>query len=237
MIPFIDIHTHFENTDAAVIAVLNHTQKEDFFITNTDTSNPKLETQNSKPKARNLKSVGLHPWFLTKDNFESDFKKISQHIENQEIIALGECGLDRLKGEDLVFQTQAFEAQIRLAETVQKPVIIHCVKAYNEVISLKKKLKPTIPLIVHGFNQNEIILKDLVKNGFYISLGVAVLRADSNAARYISQIPLNHLFFETDDKEVSITEIYGKSAKLLGMDLERLKSLVFQNFKVCFNLS
>jgi TatD DNase family protein len=230
MIPFIDIHTHFENTDAAVIAVLNHTQKDAFFITNT-------ETKNSKPNTRNPKSVGLHPWFLKKDNFENDFEKLSQHIENQEIIALGECGLDRLKGEDLAFQTHAFEAQIRLAESVQKPVIIHCVKAYNEVISLKKKLKPTIPLIIHGFNQNETILKDLVKNGFYISLGAAVLKEDSNAAKYISQIPLNQIFLETDDKEVSIIAIYEKSAELLGVDLEGLKGLVFQNFKVCFNLN
>jgi TatD DNase family protein len=229
MIPFIDIHTHFENTDAAVIAVLNHTQNDAFFIANT-------ETQNSKPKTQNPKSVGLHPWFLTKDNFENDFKKLSQYIENQEIIALGECGLDRLKGEDLAFQTPAFEAQIRLAESVQKPVIIHCVKAYNEVISLKKKLKPTIPLIIHGFNQNETILKELVKNGFYISLGAAVLKEDSNAAKYISQIPLNQLFFETDDKEVSIIAIYEKSAELLGMDLEVLKSLVFQNFQACFKI-
>ena len=191
MIPFIDIHTHFENTDAAVIAVLNHTQKDvvgKFISRSTQAGN----------KFPDYISVGLHPWFLTKDNFENDFEKLAQHIQNQAVIALGECGLDRLKGENLAFQTMAFEAQIRLAESVQKPVIIHCVKAYNEIIALKKKLKPTIPLIIHGFNQNETILKDLVKNGFYISIGAAVSRADSNAAKYISQIPVNQLFLETE---------------------------------------
>jgi TatD DNase family protein len=229
MIPFIDIHTHFENTDAAVVAVLNHTQKDAFFMAYTEASQLKSEIKNSK-------SMGLHPWFLTKDNFESDFEKLSQHVQNQEIIALGECGLDRLKGEDLAFQTRAFEAQIHLAESVKKPIIIHCVKAYNEVIVLKKKLKPTIPLIIHGFNQNETILKDLVKNGFYISLGAAVLKEGSNAVKYISHIPLNQLFLETDDKKVSIIAIYEKSAEILGMDLEELKSLIFQNFKACFKI-
>jgi TatD DNase family protein len=236
MIPFIDIHTHFENTDTAVLAVLNHTQKDDFFSTITDESNPKLATRNSKSKTQNPKSIGLHPWFLTKDNFENDFEKLVQCAQNQEVIALGECGLDRLKGEDLAFQTHAFEAQIRLAESVQKPIIVHCVKAYNEVISLKKKLKPTVPLIIHGFNQNETILKDLVKNEFYISVGVAVLKENSNAAKYMSHIPLSQLFLETDDKEVSIIAVYEKSAMVLGMDLEGLKSVVFQNFKACFKI-
>ncbi len=84
-------------------------------------------------------------------------------IDNQSVIFLGECGFDRLKGEDLAFQTTVFEAQIRLAESISKPVVIHCVKAFNEIISIKKRLKPSIPLIIHGFHQNKTILNDLIK--------------------------------------------------------------------------
>ncbi len=224
MIPYIDIHTHFENTDTTVIAVLNHTQK-DGFVT------PILNEMHPKSDIRNTKSAGLHPWFLTKENFDVDFEKLSQLIYNQDIIALGECGLDRLKGEDLAFQTLAFEAQIRLAELVKKPVIIHCVKAYNEIVSLKRKLNPTVPLIIHGFNQNETILKELVKNGFYISIGAAILKADSNAVKYISKIPLTRLFLETDDKDVSIKVIYEKAGGILDMEVSELKTLIHQNFE------
>lgn len=225
MIPFIDIHTHFENTDSAVIAVLNHTQKDSFATPLLNEMQPIF--QNQSPK-----SAGLHPWFLTKENFDADFEKLSQLIHNQDIIALGECGLDRLKGEDLAFQTLAFEAQIRLAESVKKPVIIHCVKAYNEIVSLKRKLKPTVPLIIHGFNQNETILKDLVKNGFYISMGAAILKADSHATTYISKIPLTRLFLETDDKDVSIKVIYEKAGGILDIEVSELKRLIHQNFQL-----
>ena len=73
---------------------------------------------NPKSDIRHPKSVGLHPWFLTKENFENDFKKLTQLVDNQNIIAIGECGLDKLRGEDVAFQTKAFEAQIRLAQSV-----------------------------------------------------------------------------------------------------------------------
>ena len=225
MIPYIDIHTHFENTDSGVIAVLNHTQKDDFATSNLNKTQPKSEIQSPK-------SAGLHPWFLTKENFDSDFEKLSQLIHNQDIIALGECGLDRIKGENLAFQILAFEAQIRLAEVVKKTVIIHCVKAYNELISVKNRLKPTVSMIIHGFNQNEIILKDLVKNGFYISIGSAILKADSNAAKYISLIPLTRLFLETDDTNVSIKIIYEKAADILSMEVSALKRLIHQNLQL-----
>jgi TatD DNase family protein len=222
MTPFTDIHTHFENSNAGIIAVLNHTQKEDFSLAKLANTPPKSET-------RNPKSIGLHPWFLTKENFETDFNKLTQLIENEDIIALGECGLDRLNGEDLAFQSYAFEAQIRLAESVKIPLIIHCVKAYNEIISLKRQIKPTVPLIIHGFNQNETILKDLLKYGFYISIGTAIFKTESNAAKYISKIPMDRLFLETDDKNVSIIGIYEKAAEKLDMEVLSLKKNIHQN--------
>ena len=211
---FVDIHTHFKNNDADVISVLNITQQE-------------FNMQNNPPQ---YFSAGLHPWFLSKDNFETDFNKLTQLIENQSVIFLGECGLDRLKGEDLAFQTQVFEAQIRLAESFSKPVIIHCVKTFNEIIALKKRLKPSIPLIIHGFNQNRTILYNLIKNDFYISIGTLILKKESNAAQALHIIPLNRLFFETDNVDMSIKAVYEKSAEVLNMDLADLKKIIFDNF-------
>ena len=211
---FVDIHTHFKNNDADVISVLNITQQE-------------FNMQNNPPQ---YFSAGLHPWFLSKDNFETDFNKLTQLIENQSVIFLGECGLDRLKGEDLAFQTQVFEAQIRLAESKSKPVMIHCVKAFNEIIAIKKRLKPRVPLIIHGFNQNRTILYNLIKNDFYISIGTLILKKESNAAQALHIIPLNRLFFETDNVDMSIKAVYEKSAEVLNMDLADLKKIIFDNF-------
>jgi TatD DNase family protein len=214
MIPFVDIHTHFRNNDADVISVLNITQQGQF-MENTEGG---------------YFSAGLHPWFLSKENFETDFNKLTQLIDNQSVIFLGECGLDRLKGEELAFQTHVFEAQIRLAESKSKPVVIHCVKAFNEIMAIKKRLKPCIPLIIHGFNQNKTILNDLIKNDFYISCGTLILKKESIAAQALSIIPSNRLFFETDDMDMSIKTVYEKAAEALNVDLANLKKIVFDNF-------
>ena len=219
MIPFVDVHTHFKNNDADVISVLNITQQGQF-VENT-------------PEGINkggYHSAGLHPWFLSRDNFEHDFNKLTQLIENQSVIFLGECGLDRLKGEDVAFQTQVFEAQIRLAESFSKPVVIHCVKAFNETIAIKKRLKPRVPLIIHGFNQNKILLNDLIKNGFYISIGTPIFKKESNAAQVLHIIPQERLFFETDDIDLSIKAVYEKAAEVMNIDLKDLKKIISDNF-------
>ena len=214
MTPFVDIHTHFKNNDADVISVLNITQQE-YLI-------PNIPPQ--------YFSAGLHPWFLSKANFETDLNKLTQLIDNQSVIFLGECGLDRLKGEDLAFQTQVFEAQIRLAESFSKPVVIHCVKAFNEIIAIKKRLKPRVPLIIHGYNQNKTILINLVMSDFYISFGKAIFKKESNAAQALQFIPLNRVFLETDNMDMSIKTVYEKAAEVLNMDLKDLKKIIFDNF-------
>jgi TatD DNase family protein len=219
MIPFIDIHTHFRTNVLNVISVLNFTQKDDWSGFDTAFLDKKMYA-----------SVGLHPWFLTKENAASGLEKISELIDNQYIIALGECGLDRLKGESLELQTRIFEEQIRLAEKKSKPIIIHCVKAFSEIIAIKKRLSPSVPLIIHGFNQNEIILKELIKHGFFISIGTNVLKNNSNAYKAVTEIPVNQLFFETDDSNMDIKMVYEQAALLLNLPIEELKAVVFNNF-------
>ena len=253
--PFIDLHTHRRNTAAGVVAISNFSQKDlengqntegsfdfGFGISDFGSASPKSKIRNPKSNEGSLlASVGLHPWFLMKENFENDFKKISQFVDNQNIIAIGECGLDKLRGEDLAFQTKAFEAQIRLAESVSKPVLIHCVRAFNEVIAVQKRLNPTIPLVIHGFNKNAQVLNELLRHGFFISIGAAILAKNdagtegSSFAKNLLNIPLDRLFFETDDAEnIAISPIYEAAAKILGKDVNALKSIVCANFERYF---
>ena len=216
MIPFVDIHTHFPKTDENVISIQNFSQNEwkNLFYT----------------EGGHFASVGLHPWFLTNENSEKDFEKLTQLIENQNIIAIGECGLDKLRGESLDFQINIFTKQIQLAESIQKPVIIHCVRAFNEVIALKKKLKPTIPMIIHGFNKNETVLKELIKNGFYVSIGAVLLRGSENFKKTVLQMPTERLFFETDDQNIDVQQIYEAYCKAADMELNNLKSIIYENY-------
>lgn len=220
MIPFIDIHTHFAKRTKNVLSIQNFSQNE---------WENALFTEGGI-----FASVGLHPWFLTKENAEQDFEKLSQLIANQNITAIGECGLDRLRGESLDFQTQIFTKQIQLAESVQKPVIIHCVRAFNEVIVLKKKFKPSVPLIIHGFNKNETILAELLKNGFYISIGANILMGGDDFKKSVLMIPLDRLFFETDDKDIMIQSVYEAYSGLSKIEINDLKSSIYNNFKTLF---
>ncbi len=226
MIPFVDIHTHFPKQDENVISIQNFTQNE---WENAFFTEGVLHPHNIG-KLKRFASVGSHPWFLTKENAHSDLHKLTQLIDNQNIIAIGECGLDKLKGENLDFQIDIFAKHMRIAESVQKPIIIHCVRAFNEVIALKKKLKPTVPMIIHGFNKNETILKELLKNGFYISIGAAILRGNKKFEKTVLAIPTDRLFFETDDKNLAVQKIYELYSVIIKIDLNDLKSIIYDNF-------
>ena len=109
-------------------------------------------------------------------------------------------------------------------------MVIHCVKAFKELVAIKKRLKPHIPLIVHGFNQNQTILTDLIKNDFYISIGTKVVYSNSPAAAAVQWIPTERLFLETDDIEMNIMTVYERVAELKGLDLAVLKSNMVDNF-------
>jgi TatD DNase family protein len=117
-------------------------------------------------------------------------------------------------------------------------VIVHVVRAFNELIAVKKRVKPTVPMIVHGFTKNEQILDSLLRNGFFISIGAAILRGSNGAFKTpqndqsgfenrVLKIPLNRLFFETDTATVPIQTIYEAYAQLKGIGLEELKAIIF----------
>ena len=229
MIPFINIHTHFAPSDGNVLSIQNYSQNEwentAFVIARSEAT-----------EGGRFASVGIHPWFLTKENGETGLKTLAELLKNPNVLAIGECGLDKIKGESLDVQTPFFEAQVRLAEAMRKPVIIHCVRAFNEVIAVKKRLKPSVPLIIHGFNKNAEILNALLQNGFYISIGHAILRGSDEFKKSVSTIPLGRLFFETDDKEMQIQDVYEAYCKLVKIDLNDLKSVVYKNFNIFYNV-
>ena len=128
-------------------------------------------------------SVGIHPWYINFSSLEKDLVKLGSLASEKNVLAVGECGLDRLIDVPLDKQEVVFKEQLYIAEQVQKPVIIHCVKAFDSLIRIKKECKITVPLIVHGYNNNQQILLELLKNGFYISFGKALLQEGSNASK------------------------------------------------------
>lgn len=174
--------------------------------------------------------IGIHPWYANINNWKEDIITIEKKLKYTNCIGVGECGLDKFVQLPLHQQLVIFEAQTKLAENYQKPIIIHCVKAHNELIAWRKKTKISVPLIVHGFNNNVQIATQLIKHGFYISLAGALLNRVSNAAKVLTTIDLDRLFLETDDSELGVEQIYVKASEILNVEVEALKNHIWENF-------
>ena len=114
-------------------------------------------------------SIGIHPWKINKSTLLEEFQIMKQKVKNPSCWALGECGLDKRIESPLELQIEVFKAQLLLAELNKLPVIIHCVAAFQEVISLKKELDITVPMVIHGFYKNWTLAQQLLANGFDLS--------------------------------------------------------------------
>ena len=110
-------------------------------------------------------SLGVHPWFIP-----MGWRKLLIAIEKEKnLLAIGECGLDKLHETSWELQKEVFLAQISLAVRLQKPLIIHCVKAYNECGLFLKSIN--VFAVFHGFNKKEAVLLQLLKNDRFYVLG------------------------------------------------------------------
>lgn len=188
---------------------------------------------NDKP---NYYSYGLHPWYINSEDYEDKLKSIALKSNEKRCLAIGECGLDKLSKVDFELQQAVFLEHIKIANQIKKPLIIHCVKAFNELINCLNQSDNAVPVIIHGYNNNENIAHVLLDYGCYFSFGKALLGYDSNAAKAIKNIGRKNFFLETDDAEISIKYIYKKASELLGVDEEILKQQLISNFENVFKL-
>jgi len=180
-------------------------------------------------------SLGIHPWFIENQDIQVAIETLKAYGNHPKLLAIGECGLDKTIRTDLSLQTHVFKRQIELSERLHKPLIIHCVRAFNELIQIRKSINTTIPWIVHGFNNKPELARQLFKNDCYLSLGKALLNQQSNAANVLAIMPLERLFLETDDaNDISISTIYSAAAKITGLTTDALRQQIFSNYKRVF---
>lgn len=175
-------------------------------------------------------SFGIHPW--DSDRWKSRLNEMNPILKKQGCLAVGEIGLDKLKGPELSVQVAVFKEQIVLSEQFNLPVLLHCVKSWNEIKSFKRALKPKQPWIYHGFTKANLT-EDVLKEGMYISIGDAILNSPTLQSA-LKNIPLDRLFLETDAAACSIEAIYVKVSELKNIPLSQLQSQLEENFKNVF---
>lgn len=208
------------------------------FHTHQCTNQPNvLELVNQYPKEFDATilnySIGIHPWYIQEDTIDADLKIIEEKLQSANCLAIGECGLDKRIDIPLELQISVFRKQLILAEKYSKPVVIHCVAAFQEVIALKKEMKISVPMVIHGFSKNSQIANQLLKEGFYISFGKYLLRNPALKTVF-QEMPNDRFFLETDTIEETIEQVYEIAASYKNIEIKELQKIISSNFEAVF---
>ncbi|MGH1520189.1 TatD family hydrolase [Chryseobacterium sp. JK1] len=176
-------------------------------------------------------SIGIHPKDIDVNNLKMQFNWM-RSMMFQSCFAIGECGLDSLVPIDPKIQEEVFLRQIEISNEVKRPMIIHCVRKFYEVISFKKKAEQ--PMIIHGFNKKRQVAEDLLANNFYLSFGKPVLY-NLSLQDILKTTPLDKIFLETDNDDFNIEELYLKVSEIKEISVERLNEQIVENLHTIKN--
>jgi len=204
MFRYYDIHTHRAPINPDVTAIVS-----------VDAKNPVIPDHE-------YCSVGIHPWHTDAAKL-ADLEELAKHPN---VVAIGETGLDKLVSTPLEQQEELFIAHIELAEKLRKPLIIHCVKAWQELIRIRKNHTSDIPWIIHGFRGNGELARQMLQFGLYLSFGL-YFNSDALCAAWDA----HRLYAETDDSNRSIVEVYRCITSQLSITHEALSREILENLQ------
>ena len=233
-----DAHCHLESlkdkSESRILAVAATELKDSLELV-------RYRQTNSQAKI----GIGIHPWYINPNsNLASIIEELEAAILGYQPDFIGETGLDKLKPEfDL--QQEIFYIHLQLAQKYNLPLVIHCVRSYNELLAILSKFS-TLRGMVHAYNANSETAKQLAKKNMLLGIGSIILNENSQLSKSIEKIPLEQLLIESDApympygaKEFSTSEdcmLYAKQlAENKKINLTEIISKVNQNFIVLFN--
>jgi TatD DNase family protein len=197
-------------------------------VTNSNDEN--LTIYNRQTPSQQYKgrySAGIHPWYIP-DNPSETIEALKTVAQENNMVAIGECGLDKLCQTPFELQKEIFKSQINISEEYKKPLIIHCVKSYNEIVEIKKEVKPKQTWIIHGFRGKPEIATMLIKAGIVLSIG------EKFNPETLRSIPIDKILIESDESTTPIDEIYKKIATTLNISECELIKAVEKTYKNIF---
>ena len=154
-------------------------------------------------------TIGFHPDEIDNVNDE-DIVWLEKLVnENNKIVGIGEIGLDYYWIKDnKEKQIDLFEKQLKLAEKLKKPVVIHTRNATSDTLNIIKKYKLTG--IIHCFSGSVETAKEYIKYGFYIGIGGVITFKNTNLKEVIKEIPIDKITLETDSPYLTPSPYRGK---------------------------
>lgn len=205
-----DVHTHHQCATGAII--------------NTNPQN-----LNFKPSL--LYSIGIHPWWI-ENSSEKLISSLSSIVESHgNIVAIGECGIDKLISAPLCLQQDIFAHHISISESLGLPVIVHCVRAWQELIYLHSKYAPSQPWVIHGFRGKPSVLRMVINEGMYVSYG------EHFNEESLRLTPHDRILLETDESKLLISDVAAKAASALNVSIDDLVNCTNRNASQIFHLS
>jgi len=217
---YLNFHAHQQVPAEDEVVIQSKFLQEDLIVSNSD---------------KIFFTAGLHPWHANVLDETEIKSKLDQLVKSKSIIAIGETGIDKLKGPDLDIQTTVFRYHIEIADKYKLPIIIHSVKAHNEIFKLKKETKSKVPWVIHHFNGSKHMAFDFIDHGFYLSLCHHIKSKNSKLSDYFCELPIEKFFLETDDFRIDIKNLYKLAALKMGVSINTLKKQLMLNLKRLLN--
>lgn len=184
-------------------------------------------------------SAGIHPWLtekLSQSDMEQEIARLQSVASHPQIVAIGETGLDKLRGAPIAMQEELLRHHIMLSEKLGKPLVLHVVKSADRLLAIRRELSPelTQPWIWHGFRGKPQLAAQFTasatpKSPTMISLGEKFNRQTAAA------IPLRSLLAETDESSLTVAEITGAIAEARGCTPLELEKALAANFLMAIN--
>lgn len=189
-------------------------------------------------------AFGRHPWWINNDDDPTEFATtLSDYIERQPCIAIGETGMDGLRATDLTLQQLWFKQHLDAAANTQKPVIIHAVKAHGPIQHTLARYKGQVRGVIHGFTGGVELARQYWKLGFHLGIGGHITYPrGSKTHQAIQSLPLEAFLLETDAPDmplyghqgkpnhpVRLIDVAKKVAELKTISLNEVAQITTQN--------
>ena len=185
-----------------------------------------IHTHHPRPDVVSPRMAGIHPWDAGRGRDLPDF----DHCD-----IIGETGLDYACEVDRLAQERLFRAHLEAAERLQKPVVLHMVRAFEPTIKILAEYN-IVGVVFHGFIGSQQQAAEALRRGYYLSFGVRSL-CSSKTRQAIVATPLDRLFVETDDDpSLDIAKVYAEVAEIKGVTFAELERNIYENYKRLFGL-
>lgn len=186
-----------------------------------------IHTHNAQTHAQTIDTEGIHPWHA----LEADISEVE--LVAAQVNAIGEIGLDYAYDTPREAQMAVFRAQLSIAERLEKPIVLHCVRAFEDIMRVLQDYHLRA-VIFHGFIGSKEQAQRAVAEGHYLSFGERTFHSPKTIEA-LRSTPLSSLFVETDESTTPIEEIYAKIAELRGIPTTELIAATTANFQRIFS--